>query len=87
MKPKMAKQFMALEKENTRLKKMIAEQALDMEILKAVHWIIKPLPRMRPVVFFRLRLRLRLQNTAELPTPILSLNLVQRPGGIQYQEI
>ncbi|MGC6443406.1 MAG: hypothetical protein ACON4H_12170 [Rubripirellula sp.] len=29
----------------------------------------------------RLRLRLSLQNTAALPTLILSLNLVQRPGG------
>ena len=28
-----------------------------------------------------LPLRLRLQNTAALPTPILSLNLVQRLGG------
>ncbi len=33
---------------------------------------------------FRLRLRLSLQNTAALPTPILSLNLVQRPGGSQF---
>jgi len=33
-------------------------------------------------VFFRLRLRLSLQNTAALPTPILSLNLVQRLGGV-----
>jgi hypothetical protein len=38
---------------------------------------------MRLAVFFRLRLRLSLQNTAALPTPILSLNLVQRPGGSQ----
>ena len=30
-----------------------------------------------------LPLRLRLQNTAALPTPILSLNLVQRLGGSQ----
>ena len=30
----MAKQFKALQKENARLKKMVAEQALDMEILK-----------------------------------------------------
>ena len=35
---------------------------------------------MRQAVFFRLRLRLSLQNTAALPTPILSLNLVQRLG-------
>jgi hypothetical protein len=35
---------------------------------------------MRQAVFFRLRLRLSLQNTAVLPTPILSLNLVQRLG-------
>jgi putative transposase len=34
MKPEMAKQLKALEKEKTRLKKMVAEQALDMEILK-----------------------------------------------------
>ena len=34
MKPEMAKQLTALEKENARLKKMVAEQALDMEILK-----------------------------------------------------
>ena len=34
MKPEMAKQLKALEKENARLKKMVAEQALDMEILK-----------------------------------------------------
>ena len=34
MKPEMAKQLKAFEKENARLKKMVAEQALDMEILK-----------------------------------------------------
>ena len=34
MQPNMAKQFKALRKENARLKKMVAEQALDMEILK-----------------------------------------------------
>ena len=34
MQPEMTKQFKALEKENARLKKMVAEQALDMEILK-----------------------------------------------------
>ena len=34
MQPEMVKQFKALEKENARLKKMVAEQALDMEILK-----------------------------------------------------
>ena len=34
MKPEMAKQLKALEKENTRLKGMVAEQALGMEILK-----------------------------------------------------
>ena len=34
MQPDMAKQLKALEKENGRLKKMVAEQALDMEILK-----------------------------------------------------
>jgi putative transposase len=34
MQPEMAKQLKSLEKENARLKKMAAEQALDMEILK-----------------------------------------------------
>ncbi len=34
MAPEMAKQLKALEKENARLKKLVAEQALDMEILK-----------------------------------------------------
>jgi len=34
MAPEMTKQLRALEKENSRLKKMVAEQALDMEILK-----------------------------------------------------
>ena len=34
MQPKMAKQLKSLQKENARLKKMVAEQALDMEILK-----------------------------------------------------
>ena len=34
MKPEMAKQLKTLEKKNARLKKMVAEQALDMEILK-----------------------------------------------------
>ncbi len=34
MKPEMAKQLKAPEKENARLKKMVAEQALDMAILK-----------------------------------------------------
>ena len=34
MQPEMAKQLKALEKENARLKKMVAEQSLDMEILK-----------------------------------------------------
>ena len=34
MQPDMAKQFKVLQKENARLKKMVAEQALDMEILK-----------------------------------------------------
>jgi transposase-like protein len=34
MQPEMAKQLKTLEKENARLKKMVAEQALDMEILK-----------------------------------------------------
>ena len=34
MAPEMAKQLKAFEKENARLKKLVAEQALDMEILK-----------------------------------------------------
>ena len=34
MQPEMVKQLKALQKENVRLKKMVAEQALDMEILK-----------------------------------------------------
>ncbi len=34
MQPEMAKQLKAFEKENARLKKMVAEQALDMDILK-----------------------------------------------------
>ena len=34
MAPEMAKQLKALQKENGRLKKMVADQALDMEILK-----------------------------------------------------
>ena len=34
MQPEMVKQLKALEKENARLKKLVAEQALDMEILK-----------------------------------------------------
>ena len=34
LQPEMAKELKALQKENTRLKKMVAEQALDMEIPK-----------------------------------------------------
>ena len=34
MQPEMVKQLKALQKENGRLKKLVAEQALDMEILK-----------------------------------------------------
>ena len=33
-------------------------------------------------MFFQIRLRLSLQNTAALSTPILALNLVQRLGGV-----
>ena len=33
MQPEMVKQLKALEKENSRLKKLVADQALDMEIL------------------------------------------------------
>jgi putative transposase len=34
MQPVMAKELKALQKENARLKKLVANQALDMEILK-----------------------------------------------------
>jgi transposase len=34
MAPEMAKELKALEKENTRLKKLVADQALDIQILK-----------------------------------------------------
>ena len=34
MAPEMAKELRTLQKENVRLKKLVAEQALDMEILK-----------------------------------------------------
>ena len=34
MQPAMAKELKALQKENARLKKLVAEQAVDMEILK-----------------------------------------------------
>ena len=34
MNPAMVKQLKALQKENARLKKLVADQALDMEILK-----------------------------------------------------
>ena len=34
MAPEMAKELKTLQKENARLKKMVADQALDMEILK-----------------------------------------------------
>ena len=34
MQPVMVKQLKSLEKENSRLKKVVADQALDMEILK-----------------------------------------------------
>lgn len=34
MAPEMARQMKALEKENTRLKKLVADQALDIQILK-----------------------------------------------------
>ena len=34
MAPEMAKQLRALEKENARLKKLVADQALDIQILK-----------------------------------------------------
>ena len=34
MQPEMAKELKALQKENVRLKKLVADQALNMEILK-----------------------------------------------------
>jgi putative transposase len=34
MQPEMTRELKALQKENARLKKLVAEQALDMEILK-----------------------------------------------------
>ena len=34
MKPEMVKELKALQKENARLKKLVADQALDMDILK-----------------------------------------------------
>jgi putative transposase len=34
MQPEMARELKSLQKENARLKKMVAEQALDMDILK-----------------------------------------------------
>ena len=34
MKPEMAKELKTLQKENARLKKLVADQALDMDILK-----------------------------------------------------
>ena len=34
MAPEMAKELKALQQENARLKKLVAKQALDMEILK-----------------------------------------------------
>ena len=34
MQPEMTKELKALQKENTRLKKVVADQVLDMEILK-----------------------------------------------------
>ena len=43
--------------------------------------MIKALPLMRPAVLFRGRLRLRVQNTAALPTLIRSLRLVQKMVG------
>jgi len=36
MQPEMAKELKALQKENARLKKVVADQVLDMEILKEV---------------------------------------------------
>ena len=41
MQPEMAKELKTLQKENARLKKMVVEQPLDMEILKEavkVNW-------------------------------------------------
>jgi putative transposase len=38
MAPDLAKQLRAIQKENARLKKLVADQALDMEILKEAAW-------------------------------------------------
>ncbi len=44
MDPQMAKQMKELEKENTRLKKLVADQALDNQILKEAS---RPRPQQR----------------------------------------
>ena len=44
MDPQMAKQFKDLEKENSRLKKLVADQALDIQILKEAS---RPRPQQR----------------------------------------
>ena len=69
MNPEMAEQLKALEKENARLKKMVAEQALDMEILKEAKeqepdsrltsWCLNLTDR-HPSTLFRLAVWLRL---------------------------
>ena len=46
-----------------------------------VAWINKAVPDMRQEELLRLRVRLNLQNTTALPTPNLSLTMVQFYGG------
>ena len=46
-----------------------------------VHWITRPPPRMRLAVFFQLRLRLSLQNTAELLNPDSLTQTGTKTGG------
>ena len=52
MKPEMAKELKALQKENARLKKLVAEQALDMDILKfVVVWGFRKYQNAEPVEY------------------------------------
>ena len=59
MQPEMAKELKALQNENARLKKMVAEQALDMEILKEAakgNYLVNPERRRRTTTEVRRRL-------------------------------
>ena len=52
MKPEMAKELKALQKENALLKKLVAEQALDMDILKfVVVWGFRKYQNAEPVEY------------------------------------